>query len=168
MYSFWVFSFSFPLLIHKFKYVILWKWTNFVANVLPYNQADAVLRNISINGYCISEGVKYHNFIKWYRNNKKCICEVEMEEIRLSALTVPCPVVWGCRSWIITSWTWLRFSELQSTRRDNKKFVVQLSKALFDRSGVEKETTLLSNALEEQKNLHASEINELDKQKTKC
>lgn len=53
-------------------------------------------------------------------------------------------------------------------RRDNKKLVVQFSKVLSDKSGAEKESTLLSGALEVQKNLHASEINELDKQQMKC
>lgn len=51
-------------------------------------QTDAVPRKISINAYCISEGVKYRNFIKWYRDNKKRLRESGMEEIRLSPLTV--------------------------------------------------------------------------------
>ncbi|WP_217740275.1 hypothetical protein [Bacteroides uniformis] len=36
----------------------------------------------------ISEGVEYRNFIKWYRDNKKRLCESEMEEILLSLLMV--------------------------------------------------------------------------------
>ena len=51
-------------------------------------QTDAAPRQISINAYCISEGVEYRNFIKWYRDNKKRIRESEMEEIRLRPLTV--------------------------------------------------------------------------------
>lgn len=36
----------------------------------------------------VYEGVEYCNFIKWYRDNKKRLREFEMEEIRLSPLTV--------------------------------------------------------------------------------
>lgn len=44
-------------------------------------QTDVAPRKISINAYCISEGVEYRNFIKWYRDNKKRLRESEMEEI---------------------------------------------------------------------------------------
>ena len=57
------------------------------------------------------------------------------------------------------------FCELKSTRRDNKKLAVQLSKDLSDKSEVEKKFTLLSDALEELKKLRASEFYEFDKQK---
>lgn len=51
-------------------------------------QTDGAPRKMSINAYCISEGVEYRNFIKWYRDNKKRIRESEMDEIRVSALAV--------------------------------------------------------------------------------
>ena len=47
-----------------------------------------MLTHISINAYCISEGIEYRNFIKWYRENKKRLRESEMDEIRLSPLTI--------------------------------------------------------------------------------
>lgn len=56
-------------------------------------------------------------------------------------------------------------SELQSMRRDNKKLAAQLSKALSDQSEAEKKSALLSDALEELKNLRASELYELGKHK---
>lgn len=46
-----------------------------------------LLLGSSINTY-ISEDIEYHNFIKWYRDNKKCFREFEMKEICLSPLTV--------------------------------------------------------------------------------
>ncbi|SHJ32665.1 hypothetical protein [Bacteroides stercorirosoris] len=51
-------------------------------------QTDAAPRKISINAYCISEGIEYRNFIKWYRDNKNHLRDSEMEEIRLNPLTV--------------------------------------------------------------------------------
>ena len=60
----------------------------FYSDFLFRYQMDTAPRKISINAYCISEGVEYRNFIKWYRDNKKRLRESEMEEIRLSPLTV--------------------------------------------------------------------------------
>lgn len=62
--------------------------SEFYSEFLFRYQTDAAPRKISINSYCISEGVEYRNFIKWYRDNKKRLRESEMEEIRLSPLTV--------------------------------------------------------------------------------
>lgn len=62
--------------------------SEFYSDFLLRYQTDAAPRQISINAYCISEGVEYRNFIKWYRENKKRIRECEIEEIRVSALTV--------------------------------------------------------------------------------
>ena len=62
--------------------------SEFYSEFLFRYQTDAAPRHISINAYCISEGIEYRNFIKWYRDNKKRLCESEMEEIRLSPLTV--------------------------------------------------------------------------------
>lgn len=62
--------------------------SEFYSDFLLRYQTYATSRTISINAYCISKGVEYRNFIKWYRDNKKCIRESEMEEIRVSALTV--------------------------------------------------------------------------------
>lgn len=62
--------------------------SEFYSEFLFRYQTDAAPRKISINAYCISEGVEYRNFIKWYRDNKKRLRESEMEEIRLSPLTV--------------------------------------------------------------------------------
>jgi hypothetical protein len=70
--------------------------SEFYSDFLLRYQTDGAPRKISINAYCISEGVEYRNFIKWYRDNKKRIRESEMEEIRVSALTVtgtPVPAV---------------------------------------------------------------------------
>lgn len=55
--------------------------------------------------------------------------------------------------------------ELKSMRRDNKHLANQLSKALEDKVQAEKQSELLSSALEELKNLRASELFELEKQK---
>lgn len=62
--------------------------SEFYSDFLLRYQTDGAPRKISINAYCISEGVEYRNFIKWYRDNKKRIRQSEMEEIRVSALTV--------------------------------------------------------------------------------
>ncbi|QUT74854.1 hypothetical protein INE81_01295 [Bacteroides salyersiae] len=62
--------------------------SEFYSDFLFRYQTDAAPRQISINAYCISEGVEYRNFIKWYRDNNKRLRESEMEEIRLSPLTV--------------------------------------------------------------------------------
>ena len=48
--------------------------------------------------------------------------------------------------------------ELKSRRRDNKARSNQLSKALEDKSKAEKQSELLSHALEELKNLRAVEL----------
>ncbi len=55
--------------------------------------------------------------------------------------------------------------ELKSMRRDNKNLADQLSKALEDKAQAEKQSDLLSGALEELKNLRATELFELEKQK---
>lgn len=34
-------------------------------------QTDSDPRKLSLNAYCIQEGIEYRNFIKWYRDNKK-------------------------------------------------------------------------------------------------
>lgn len=62
--------------------------SEFYSEFLFRYQTDGAPRKISINAYCIAEGIEYRNFIKWYRDNKKCMRESEMEEIRLSPLTV--------------------------------------------------------------------------------
>lgn len=62
--------------------------SEFYSEFLFRYQTDAAPRKISINAYCISEGIEYRNFIKWHRNNKKRLRESEMEEIGLSLLTV--------------------------------------------------------------------------------
>lgn len=62
--------------------------SEFYSDFLFRYQTDGAPRKLSINAYCISEGIEYRNFIKWYRDNKKRICESEMDEIRLSPLTV--------------------------------------------------------------------------------
>lgn len=62
--------------------------SEFYSDFLFRYRTDAVPRKISINAYCISEGIGYRNFIKWYRDNKKRLRESEMEEIHLSPLTV--------------------------------------------------------------------------------
>lgn len=62
--------------------------SEFYSEFLFRYQTDGALLKISINAYCIQEGIAYRNFIKWYRDNKKRIRESEMEEIRLSPLTV--------------------------------------------------------------------------------
>jgi len=62
--------------------------SEFYSEFLFRYQTDGAPRKISINAYCISEGVEYRNFIKWYRDNKKRLRETEMEEIRVSPLTV--------------------------------------------------------------------------------
>ena len=45
--------------------------SEFYSDFLLRYQTDGAPRKISINAYCISEGVEYRNFIKWYRDNKK-------------------------------------------------------------------------------------------------
>ena len=62
--------------------------SEFYSDFLFRYQTDGAPRRFSINAYCIQEGVEYRNFIKWYRDNKKRLRESEMEEIRLSPLTV--------------------------------------------------------------------------------
>ncbi len=62
--------------------------SEFYSDFLLRYQTDGAPQKLSINAYCISEGTEYCNFIKWYRDNKKRIRESEMEEIRVSALTV--------------------------------------------------------------------------------
>lgn len=62
--------------------------SEFYSEFLFRYQTDGAPRKISINAYCIQEGIEYRNFIKWYRDNKKRIRESEMEEILLSPLTV--------------------------------------------------------------------------------
>ena len=62
--------------------------SEFYSEFLFCYQTDSAPRKISINAYCIQEGIEYCNFIKWYRDNKKRMCESKMEEIRLSSLTV--------------------------------------------------------------------------------
>lgn len=62
--------------------------SEFYSEFLFRYQTDGAPRKISINAYCIQAGIEYCNFIKWYRDNKKRICESEMDEIRLSRLTV--------------------------------------------------------------------------------
>ncbi|EOA59146.1 hypothetical protein HMPREF1214_00797, partial [Bacteroides sp. HPS0048] len=41
--------------------------SEFYSEFLFRYQTDAAPRHISINAYCISEGIEYRNFIKWYR-----------------------------------------------------------------------------------------------------
>ena len=55
--------------------------------------------------------------------------------------------------------------ELKSMRRDNKALSNQLSKALEDKSKAEKQSELLSHALEELKNLRAVELFEMENRK---
>lgn len=55
--------------------------------------------------------------------------------------------------------------ELKSMRRDNKSLSNQLSKSLEDKAQAEKQSDLLSKALEELKNLRAAELFEIEKQK---
>lgn len=55
--------------------------------------------------------------------------------------------------------------ELKIMRMDNKALGLQLSKALEDKSQAEKESALLSRALEELKTLRAAELFEIEKQK---
>ena len=62
--------------------------SEFYSEFLFCYQTDSAPRKISINAYCIQEGIEYCNFIEWYRDNKKRMCESKMEEIRLSSLTV--------------------------------------------------------------------------------
>lgn len=62
--------------------------SEFYSEFLFRYQTDGAPRQLSINAYCISGGIEYRNFIKWYRENKKRLRESEMEEIRLSPLTV--------------------------------------------------------------------------------
>ncbi len=62
--------------------------SEFCSELLFHYQTDAAPRKLSNNACCISEGVEYRNFIKWYRDNKKRLCESEMEEILLSLLMV--------------------------------------------------------------------------------
>ena len=62
--------------------------SEFYSEFLFRYQTDAAPRKISINAYCISEGIEYRNFIKWYRDNKKRLRDSEMEEIRLRPLAV--------------------------------------------------------------------------------
>lgn len=57
------------------------------------------------------------------------------------------------------------FDELKSMRIDNKYLSDQLSKALEAKAQVEKQSELLSSALEELKNLCAAELFEIEKQK---
>lgn len=64
--------------------------SEFYSDFLFRYQTDGAPRKISINAYCIQEGIEYRNFIKWYRDNKKRMRESEMDEIRLSPLTVTC------------------------------------------------------------------------------
>lgn len=44
--------------------------------------------NVSIDSFCLREGVEYRNFIRWYRDNKKRLRESEMADIRISAIKV--------------------------------------------------------------------------------
>ena len=53
--------------------------SEFYSEFLFRYQTDGAPRKISINAYCIQEGIEYRNFIKWYRDNKKRIRESEME-----------------------------------------------------------------------------------------
>jgi len=57
------------------------------------------------------------------------------------------------------------FEELKNMRKDNKRLANQLSKALQEKSDSDKKSELLSRALEELKNVCASELFELEKQK---
>ena len=62
--------------------------SEFYSEFLFCYQTDSAPRKISINAYCIQEGIEYCNFIKWYRDNKKRLRESEMADIRISAIKV--------------------------------------------------------------------------------
>lgn len=62
--------------------------SEFYSEFLFRYQTEGAPREISINAYCIAEVIEYRNLIKWYRDNKKRLRESEMEEIRLSPITV--------------------------------------------------------------------------------
>lgn len=60
----------------------------FYSEFLFRYQTDAAPCKISINAYCISAGIEYRNFIKWYSGNKKRLRDSEMDNIRLSPVTL--------------------------------------------------------------------------------
>lgn len=61
---------------------------NSTAIFLYHYQTEAVPLNVSIDSFCLREGVEYRNFIRWYRDNKKRLRESEMADIRISAIKV--------------------------------------------------------------------------------
>ena len=48
--------------------------SEFYSEFLFRYQTDAAPRHISINAYCISEGIEYRNFIKWYVSTQLLFC----------------------------------------------------------------------------------------------
>lgn len=51
-------------------------------------QTEGAPQKVSIDSFCLREGVEYRNFISWYRDNKKRLREQEMEEIRIHPIVV--------------------------------------------------------------------------------
>lgn len=62
--------------------------SEFYSDFLFRYQTEGAPRKISINTFCLREGVDYGSFIRWYRDNKKRMRDAEMEEIRVSPIHV--------------------------------------------------------------------------------
>ena len=45
--------------------------SEFYSDFLYRYQTEAAPLNVSIDSFCLREGVEYRNFIRWYRDNKK-------------------------------------------------------------------------------------------------
>lgn len=62
--------------------------SEFYSEFLFRYQTEGALDKVSINTFCLREGVDYGSFIRWYRDNKKRMREAEMEGIRVSPIHV--------------------------------------------------------------------------------
>ncbi len=62
--------------------------SEFYSDFLFRYQTEAAPKKMSIDSFCLREGVEYSSFIRWYRENKKRLRENEMKEIRLSPIMV--------------------------------------------------------------------------------
>jgi hypothetical protein len=69
--------------------------SEFYSEFLFRYQTEGAPRKLSINTFCLREGIEYSNFIRWYRENKKRMREAEIEEIRVSPIHI---VDSGCES----------------------------------------------------------------------
>ncbi len=76
--------FHIRLLLHNFKSQNVMNTSEFLFRY----QTNGAPREVSINVFYIQERVEYRNSNRWYCDNKKHMCESEIEEIHVSPLAV--------------------------------------------------------------------------------